>query len=89
MIKAFLSLLILSLTVIVLTGFSSDYSSDASSVYSCSEANAVTAVTQTSSDECTVTDTIHGNRAFGMCFGTGECRTRSITGPCDVVLEEM
>ena len=40
------------------------------------------------SEDCKKTVTINGSRAFGACWGNnGTCKTETIEGPCDVILE--
>lgn len=58
------------------------------SVTTCSGASSTQ--TKRAGDECTVTETTYGRRALGMCFGSDrKCSETSITGPCDIVLEEQ
>lgn len=48
-----------------------------------------TTVTTQVDDECTKTVTYYGIRAFGLCTGKDtKCKEVTISGPCDVILEE-
>ena len=84
-IKPLLPRLLVMLAFVGVTGFAS--SSNAIIDHAC-QGGETTIATRVDDEECTKTTTYYGIRAVGLCTGKdSKCKEETVTGPCDVILE--
>lgn len=85
--KSLLPRLLVMFAFVGLTGFAS--SSNTIIDRACQEGKATITTRVDDDEECTKTTTYYGIRAAGLCTGKdSKCKEETVTGPCDVILEE-